>query len=480
MPYYKNKNLLFIHIPRTGGTLIENQIKKICYESLFSTFPDSGNVNLQHLFYTTLYKFKNKLNINFDDIKIFSVVRNPYDRIISDLFWFRLIKKDFTAGQVYNVIKNNYLDRDYLDNHNKPQYKFITDENSELIKNIKIFNTETLNESNDELSKFLGFNINIEQKGVNKDYSRYLNKKSISLINNFYKKDFELLNYKFESAFGIYFIDVISNVCEKSVSNINMEIKDIRIFLSNYLNQEIIYIPNPGNAGDSLIAFGTIQIFNELGLNWKMGSFNDEYHNKTLFFAGGGNLVGLYKNCKKFIEKNKNDNKIIILPHTIKSEDKFLSSLNDDIIIFCREKTSYNYVLKVFKHKKNVYLSKDMAFYIKNLDKYNIIKGNGVCNAYRMDIEKTNINIPEDNVDLSHTLIKTDNTKKINIIKDVSLSIFDYLSKFETINTNRLHIAIAGSLLDKNVNFYRNSYYKNKSVFEYSINNIYKNTIFHN
>ena len=44
-----------------------------------------------------------------------------------------------------------------------------------------------------------------------------------------------------------------------------MEIKDIRLFLSNYLNQEIIYIPNPGNAGDSLIVFGTIQIFYELG-----------------------------------------------------------------------------------------------------------------------------------------------------------------------------------------------------------------------
>jgi len=258
-----------------------------------------------------------------------------------------------------------------------------------------------------------------------------------------------------------------------------MEIKDIRIFLSNYLNQEIIYIPNPGNAGDSLIAFGTIQTFNELGLNWKMGSISNKYHNKTLFYAGGGNLVGgLYSNCKKFINKNKNDNKIIILPHTIKSEGIFLSNLNDNIIIFCREETSYNYVLKVFNHKKNVYLSKDMAFYINNLNKYKIIKGNGVCNAYRTDKEKTNIKIPEDNSDLSQKFNKWGNTNKINVIKDVSLSIFDYLSKFETINTNRLHIAIAGTLLNKKVNFYSNSYYKNKSVFEYSINNIYKNTIF--
>lgn len=96
--------------------------------------------SLQHLFYTTIYKFRDKLNINFDNIKIFTIVRNPYDRIISDLFWFNLIKKDFTAAQVYNIIKNNYLDRDDLDNHNEPQYKFIVDENSELIKDITPLN----------------------------------------------------------------------------------------------------------------------------------------------------------------------------------------------------------------------------------------------------------------------------------------------------------------------------------------------------
>jgi len=202
MPYYKDKNILFIHIPKTGGSLIENKIKKVTPQRLYSSFTNTlldspyNKKSLQHQYYTTIYKFKNKLNINFDNIKIFTVVRNPYDRIISDLFWYKLIKKDFTAEQVYNTIKDNYLYRDNLDNHNECQYKFIVDENNELNKNIKIFNTETLNESNDELNKFIGFDINIKEKGINKDYSNYLNKDSICLINTFYKKDFELFNYK--------------------------------------------------------------------------------------------------------------------------------------------------------------------------------------------------------------------------------------------------------------------------------------------
>jgi len=209
MPHYRKKNLLFIHIPKTGGTVIENEIKKLYNESLYSGRTNNllespyNKISLQHQFYTTLYKFKNKLNINFDNIKIFSVVRNPYDRIISDLFYKKLIKKNFTSNQVYNTIKNNYLHRNDLDNHNKPQYEFITNEKFKLIKNIKIFKTETLNESNDKLNNFLGFDINIRiygknniWKGVNKDYSKYLNKDSISIINFFYKKDFELFNYK--------------------------------------------------------------------------------------------------------------------------------------------------------------------------------------------------------------------------------------------------------------------------------------------
>ena len=46
------------------------------------------------------------------------------------------------------------------------------------------------------MSQFLGFDINIIKDNVNKNYDKYLNKDSISLINNFYKKDFELFGYK--------------------------------------------------------------------------------------------------------------------------------------------------------------------------------------------------------------------------------------------------------------------------------------------
>lgn len=71
MPYYKEKKLLFIHIPKTGGSMIEKSIKKETPQTLYSVRTNSSLVfpynkkSLQHLFYTTIYKFRDKLHVNF-------------------------------------------------------------------------------------------------------------------------------------------------------------------------------------------------------------------------------------------------------------------------------------------------------------------------------------------------------------------------------------------------------------------------------
>jgi exopolysaccharide biosynthesis predicted pyruvyltransferase EpsI len=246
-------------------------------------------------------------------------------------------------------------------------------------------------------------------------------------------------------------------------------------FLQDYKDKEIIFCANPGNAGDSLIALGTLNLFDSLGLKYKIDHHYKTYVNKTLFYGGGGNFVGMYSDCRNFLQKNKDNNHIVILPHTINNEDETLLSLDKNVIIFCRENKSYNYVKNIIKYKENVFLSNDMAFYI-NLDNFKIIKGSGVSNNFRTDCEKTDIYIPKNNNDLSVTLCKYNNTMEPNVIKSVSFSIFNYLNKYEIINTNRLHIAIAGSLLHKKVNFYSNSYYKNEEVYNHSIKEYFPNT----
>ena len=284
---------------------------------------------------------------------------------------------------------------------------------------------------------------------------------------------------------GKYVYQQLPQYNGESIINFN-KIKDkycneinIKTFLKQYIDREIIYVPNPGNAGDALIVYGTLTVFDEIGLNYIIGAPTKKYKNKLLFYAGGGNLVGIYKNCFKFFMNNKNENEIVLLPHTIKNEDELIMNLGKNIKIICRELTSYKYVYGLILNKENVFLSYDMAFYIKNLNKYKK-KGKGTLNCFRTDYEKTKIKIPDDNIDLSRVLSKPNHTYDKNIIKSVSFSIFEYLSKYSTINTNRLHMAIAGSLLNKKVVMYANSYYKNKAVYNYSIKNKFKNTIYKN
>ena len=204
MPYYSKKHILFIHIPKTGGTTIEKSLKINDIQKLYSNrtnklLPSPFNKkSLQHQFYTTIYKYRKICSIKFNSkLKIITVVRNPYNKIMSGLFWNKLINKYSTQEEVYHAIKK-YLKGNY-DNHNVPQYKFISDYNGKLIPNIKIFKTETLNK---DIKKYLGINI-INHSTVGKEkekkYNKYLNNNSITTINLFYKNDFELFNYNMKS-----------------------------------------------------------------------------------------------------------------------------------------------------------------------------------------------------------------------------------------------------------------------------------------
>lgn len=205
MPYYSSINTLFIHIPKTGGTSVENFLRTKSRQTLHCGVPKNNllpvrNVSLQHQFYSTLYNNRKLININFDDkLKVITIVRNPYHRLVSDLFHFKLIKPNSSPQFVFDTIKE-YIKGNNYDNHNVQQYKFIYNEDGSLMNpNINIFKTETLTQ---DLRKygFKKFDIRSNVGGFNRgkkkiDYMKFLNKSSIELINKHYSKDFELFGY---------------------------------------------------------------------------------------------------------------------------------------------------------------------------------------------------------------------------------------------------------------------------------------------
>lgn len=240
----------------------------------------------------------------------------------------------------------------------------------------------------------------------------------------------------------------------------------------SFLQQEFsgcYYIPNPGNAGDSLIASGTFDYFDSTGLKWHAGAYKLGYGpSDKLVYGGGGNLIGVYHDCEQFLRGNRLS-KLLILPHTIKDVDNFLNDPPEDLYIICRDFKSYNYVSKFID---NVFLHEDMAYKLapkitSKLSIFDKLLKHEHGNFFRKDVEKTSIVLPDDNVDLSalyqHPLCTGFPARQ------VTEKLMSHVAMYESISTNRLHVAIAGQMLKRHVNLHANSYWKNKEVYDFSM-----------
>jgi hypothetical protein len=209
MPYIEtpDENILFIHIPKAGGSSIEEYLSKKYSTSLkLHGYLDEklkkkhriyNHTSMQHLTYENLYKMRKDLLIDFESskLKIIASVRNPYDRILSDMFYNALISPNTTPEYVFEAMKI-YLSKDCYDSHNHPQHTFVT-KNGKLIENITIMKQENLTE---EMKKngYSDFNVwkNKTFNGFEVNYRNYLNEDSIKLINTVFEKDFELFGYE--------------------------------------------------------------------------------------------------------------------------------------------------------------------------------------------------------------------------------------------------------------------------------------------
>ena len=205
MPYFHNNyvNLLFIHIPKTGGSSLETYFSKkfnmpLNDSTLFNIVKRFKGVSLQHQTYQSLITYPQIFKIDNNNLKILTVVRSPYHRLISDLFHFKYITSNSSPAFVFKVLVTKYFNTfGANDNHKKPQYLFLLDKDGKMLEeNITILRMETLNADMAKLG-YTDFNIvaNKNSSNFKRKYMSYLNASSIKLINTVYKQDFDLFNY---------------------------------------------------------------------------------------------------------------------------------------------------------------------------------------------------------------------------------------------------------------------------------------------
>ena len=196
MVWCHNNKLIFIHVPKTGGTTVEHSLKLmenmhgycVVKNTAFQHFNwNDYNTFLGSQIYNTYHKF--------------SIVRHPVDRFISEYYWTPLpfgyknnASFDNFLDTVENIVANNKFYDSLYHDHFQSQSYYILDKNNE-IRVDKLFKFERFHEVTTYLSTFTDKPIEAQNK--NNVIDKIVPTDSQLLkIYEIYKEDFINFNYK--------------------------------------------------------------------------------------------------------------------------------------------------------------------------------------------------------------------------------------------------------------------------------------------
>ena len=179
----QNEKIIFIHPPRCSGTSIEQSM-------LNKLVPDLE----KHL---NAKQIKNIVKDEWDSYFKFSIIRNPWDRIISMYCsrYYALQGVGKYAGRSLKYFLNNFTlpkwehglqCSDYI---NLPIDFIIRFENRQ----------QDIEKLNSKFNLFIDSNIVARKvKGRNADYKIYYDDETIEIVNKKFNKDINQFNYKYD------------------------------------------------------------------------------------------------------------------------------------------------------------------------------------------------------------------------------------------------------------------------------------------
>ena len=186
----KKTNFVFIHISKTGGTSI------------------SRNIKLFHKQHLTVKGVQEQIGLDWFRAFTFTVVRNPYDRVVSDYHYrSKLILKNTGRNNISfdEFVKSTYIEK-------RPEFRiggrkfFSTQKEWLLNKNGKIdidyiVKFENLIEDYKVVQEIIGIKQKLPHlnKSERRPYKYYYSAESKKIIEAYFKDDFEEFNYAYEN-----------------------------------------------------------------------------------------------------------------------------------------------------------------------------------------------------------------------------------------------------------------------------------------
>lgn len=268
-------------------------------------------------------------------------------------------------------------------------------------------------------------------------------------------------------------------------------------FLSQFAGENVLFIPNGGNAGDALIYAATLQAFSRASIHVTVVDRTASFRDQTVFLGGGGNLIGLYRGMRESIDACRSEaRRIVMLPHTIRSNADLLSSLDDRTTIWCREVRSIEHT-HALNPTLDVRLGHDMAFHCDvdalladpvcsvdgpavlqaALDRHHVslehLASLPTVRFMRTDLETLSFPV-RTHLDVSRAFGSVGSPEASTLMAWCFLKT---ISVAKRVQTDRLHVAIACALLGKDCELMDNSYNKNREVHAHSLRD-FKNITF--
>ena len=202
----ENKELLFIHIPKTAGTTISELFKEHNINlGIFDNKTKCINKTCKSIYCSHWHiPSKYKKNINFDNYIPFAVIRDPFDRIISQYNYISN-KESQKYGNINLFIIDSLKKKNRFaqDCHLIPQTEYIYDFYGNKLTNIIKF--ENLENDLNNFTQKHNINIEFDKKNNHKNIKKRNSSiddlwyETLVLIENYYYKDFEEFGYKYKT-----------------------------------------------------------------------------------------------------------------------------------------------------------------------------------------------------------------------------------------------------------------------------------------
>jgi hypothetical protein len=237
--------------------------------------------------------------------------------------------------------------------------------------------------------------------------------------------------------------------------------------LAELRGKDVVALLNRGNRGDGLIHLGGRQLLAKVGLPYRELHETDDLSalrgDVLLVYGAGAMSRGTHSLPQLISDVARRFGQVVILPASFDLAEPrvraFARSWDKRYVVFCRELVSFDALRQEGATPKAILLGHDLAFHA-DLSEWAAHPAKGRAGLFRRDVEAAFGRLPTNFDAVEDASRGTDREPQ---------GLLDFVARFAEIHTDRCHGAISGAMMGRKVVLYRNSYFKNRAVYDHSL-----------